>query len=85
MPKHELDNDDPFELVGCSVEGTPADTIHMARCFIEEFFWMGHTGRQILMLFENPEYCGMHRVHQIYGDEWVKALINDVADTLTQR
>lgn len=85
MPKNEFSPDDPLDLVGCEFEGTATDTENMARCFVEEYFWMGSTPQEILELFKNPFYCSPHQVYQRYGDDWVKGLINDVAVSLQRR
>ena len=85
MPKNEFSPDDPLDLVCCEFEGSASDTESMARCFVEEYFWMGSKPQRILELFKNPFYCSPYAVYQRYGEDWVKALIDEVAHSLQQR
>ncbi len=85
MPKDKIDTEDPLELVGCVVDGDASDTTNMARCFVEEFYMMGWTGERILEMFQNPFYRNPHSAYRAFGEDWVKALIDDVACTLQKR
>lgn len=50
----------------------------MTECFIEEFLRLGHTHRQVLALFRNRHYTGMHMVLRSRGEAFVKAKITEV-------
>jgi hypothetical protein len=78
MPKNESDPADPLEL-NCVALMTEEDTTdEMCECFIEEFMRMGYGLHQILELFRNPHYLGMHMVMEKRGEEWVRAKIGEV-------
>lgn len=78
MPKDEIDPDDPMELRGVGLLTDHDTTEPMAECFIEEFLRLGHNHRQILALFRNPHYTGVHLVLQQRGEDFVKAKITEV-------
>ena len=67
---------DPMDLVGTTVAG--GDVEFLARCFIEEYAAMGHGGEQILELFRQPQYVGVHPVYRAKGEEAVRTLIGEV-------
>ena len=69
---------DPMDLVGAVVPGGDLD--QFARCFIEEFAGMGFDGEEILALFRQPEYVGLHPIYQIKGEESVRRMIAEVLD-----
>ena len=75
MPKDEFDFDDPMELSGVGLMTTEDTTEPMAECFIEEFMRLGHNHKQILALFRNPHYLGMHMVIQNKGEPFVREVI----------
>ncbi len=67
---------DPLDLVGTMVPG--GDVEFLARCFVEEYAAMGYDGEQILELFRQPQYVGVHPVYRAKGEGAVRALIEDV-------
>ena len=50
----------------------------LVRCFIEEYAAMGYDGEQILELFRQPQYVGVHPVYRAKGEEAVRALIAEI-------
>jgi hypothetical protein len=78
MPKDEFDWDDPWELNGVSLTCEADTTGAMADCFIEEFLRLGYNAKQILALFRNPHYAGMHLVVQHRGEAFVRERIAEV-------
>ncbi|MBI5396297.1 MAG: hypothetical protein HZA91_13455 [Verrucomicrobia bacterium] len=77
MPKHEVDSEDPMELMGVTL-ATHEDTLTpMAECFIEEFMRMRFNPEQVLELFKNPDYIGPHMVWEQRGEGFVRQLIAD--------
>ena len=72
MPKDEFDPEDPMELNG-AVFLTEEDTTNtMCECFIEEFMRMGYGPDQMMLLFRNPHYLGMHMVWQNRGERFLR-------------
>ena len=67
---------DPMDLVGTMVPG--GDVEFLARCFVEEYAAMGYDGEQILELFREPQYAGVHPVYRARGEGAVRALIEEV-------
>jgi hypothetical protein len=78
MPKDEFDFDDPLELNGVALHTDEDTSRDMAECFVEEFLRMGYNHKQLLALFRNPHYLGMHMVLQNKGEPFVKEVIRDV-------
>lgn len=76
MAPKTFEDDDPMELVQvCLPEGDPEA---MAECFVEEFFWLGYDGEQLLDLFRNPFYAGAHGIYRRRGEAYVQSLIDRV-------
>ena len=67
---------DPLDLVGTMVPG--GDVELLARCFVEEYAAMGYDGEQILELFRQPLYVGVHPVYRAKGEGAVRTLIEEV-------
>ncbi len=72
----EAEPTDPLDLVGTKVPG--GDVELLARCFVEEYAAMGYDGEQILELFRQPQYVGVHPVYRAKGEGAVRALIEEV-------
>jgi hypothetical protein len=66
---------DPLELKGAVV---PGNVDYLARCFIEEFAFMGRDGAAILELFRDPCYVAVHAIYRRRGEEAVRRLIDEV-------
>ena len=78
MPKNETDPEDPLELHRVGLLTHEDTTESMSECFIEEFMRLGYGARDILALFRNPYYTGMHMVLDNRGDEFVRRKIVEV-------
>jgi hypothetical protein len=78
MPQDESDPEDPLELRGVGLLTEHDTSEPMAECFIEEFLRLGYDARQILALFRNPHYLGVHLIFQARGEAFVRAKINEV-------
>lgn len=78
MPKDEFDFDDPMELNGVALACEQDTTGEMADCFIEEFMRLGYNAKQILALFRNPHYVGMHLVVRLRGEAFVCERIAEI-------
>ena len=78
MPKNEVDPEDPLELHGVGLLTHEDTTEAMTECFIEEFLRLGHGAREILALFRNPYYTGVHMVLENRGEDFVRAKIMEV-------
>lgn len=77
MPKDEFDPQDPLEAIAVELPCDEDTLVPMAEAFIEEYLRMGKNERQILALFDNPFYAGMHLVYRARGAEFVRQLIAD--------
>jgi len=66
---------DPLEPMASVV---PGDADYLARCFVEEFAFMGYDGAAILELFRDPHYLAVHAIWRQRGDEAVRELIDEV-------
>jgi hypothetical protein len=78
MPKDEFDFDDPLELNGMALVTDEDTTDAMCECFIEEFLRMGYDANQILALFRNPFYTGMHMALEKRGEPFIRGFITEV-------
>ncbi len=78
MPKDEFDAEDPLELNGVALVTEQDTTDAMCECFIEEFMRMGYSPEQILALFRNPQYMGMHMVLEKRGEQFVRGRVAEV-------
>jgi hypothetical protein len=85
MPKNEFDFEDPMELNGVAFLTEEDSAEAMCECFIEEFLWMGCKPVEILDLFRNPFYLGMHRVLKERGEPYVREQIEKVFATWGRR
>jgi len=76
----EYDSEDPFEIVGVVLPTPPGQDplAEMACCFVEEYARMGLDGTAIMRLFRDPFYRGPNMVYKIKGEEFVKALVEQV-------
>lgn len=58
---------------------TEEDTIDaMIECLIDEFLRLGHGPQQILALFRNPHYSGMHLAWENRGEAFIRKKIEEV-------
>jgi hypothetical protein len=74
MPKDEIEEDDPMELVGVALPyGDPDE---LACSIVEEFIRLGLTNQEILQLFREPFYAGAHAIWKRRGEEYVKSLVD---------
>ena len=80
MDHTEFDADDPFEMVGMSLDAEPGTDpeAEMARVFVEEFLRMGRKAEDVMTLFDSPFYRLTHDVLLRRGRPWVAELVGDV-------
>lgn len=87
MADKELEDDDPFELVGVRIPVDPsidADA-DMARCFVEEFALLGVPRERITQLFRSPFFAGTHAILESRGEAFVQGIIAGVFDPPAMR
>ena len=77
MPYHELEPEDPQELVGVELPGDESVTLEMAAAFADEFAQLGYTRPQILGLFRRAEYTGAHQAWTLLGEEAIARLVDE--------
>lgn len=73
MPKDEIEDDDPMELVGVALPD--GDQEELARVIMEEFIRMGLSDHELLHLFHDPFYAGPHAILRSRGEAYVRELI----------
>lgn len=76
MPKHEVEHDDPLELVGVPIPESDLDEI--AEAFVEEYIRMDFDRARILALFKNPFYRGTHQIYLQKGEGYLNEVIDRV-------
>lgn len=76
-----FESGDPMELAGTLLPFTPDEEAlaEMGRCFVEEFARMGWKGPAVLVVFRNPFYRGPHAVYRALGEDYVRALVEQIA------
>jgi hypothetical protein len=76
----KLEQDDPFEMVGVVLPETMDDAAltEMACCFVEELARMGYGREKLMRVFRDPFYKGPHAVYRSKGEEFVRALVDQV-------
>ena len=75
MPKHEAAPTDPLAPIAHRVPGDPR---LMATCLVEEYLLMGYGDEELLALFRDPFYQGIHHLYRQYGEAGIRALIAEV-------
>jgi hypothetical protein len=76
MPMREADTDDPMELVGVRLPVADDQAMRdMAECFVEEFVRLGHTADELMRMFRNPFYAGVHQAYRVLGEAPIGELI----------
>ncbi len=75
MVGKRIEPDDPMELRGVAVPGTPEALREMAYVFAEEFARLGFDEARLLRLFRTPFYGGLHRAYRALGEPAVRAII----------
>ena len=87
MAEKELEQDDPFEMVGVALPSVMDDAAltEMACCFVEELARMGYGRERLMRVFRDPFYKGPHAVYRSKGEEFVRALVDQVPALETER
>ena len=76
MPMREARAQDPMELVGVHLPVPDDQAMRaMAECFVEEFVRLGHTADELMRMFQNPFYAGVHQAYQALGEAHIGELI----------
>ncbi len=76
MPMREADAEDPMELVGVRLPVADDQAMRdMAECFVEEFVRLGHTTDELMRMFRNPFYAGVHQAYLALGEAQIGELI----------
>ncbi len=76
----EIEDDDPYELVGVRypvAPGVDADR-ELARCFVEEYALIGWSPARVQMLFDTPQFGGAYDICQRRGPELIAEVIAEV-------
>ena len=78
MAQKEYDDDDPMELIG--VAFPLGEVGEMAEAIVEEFIKLGFDDEELLGLFRSPAYYTPHAIYRERGEEYVKALIQQIRE-----
>jgi len=79
VPKDEVDEEDPLEIVGVELPVSEEELAWVARCFIEEFALFGYGREALVALFRDPQYRGVHDIYRRKGEAWVARVVDEVA------
>lgn len=77
MSTKPFDPEDPLALCRVGIVTDEDTTDAMAQCLVEEYLRLGYGPVQLLALFQDPFYTGLHLVLQRRGEDHVRALIAD--------
>ena len=77
MPFKDPDPTDPNVLVGVMLPADAEATREMAYVFAEEFARLGYGREQLLWLFKNPFYGGVHGAYQALGETETLSIIDE--------
>jgi hypothetical protein len=86
MADKDLESDDPYEFVAVRFPlppGVDGDE-ECARTFIEEYALLGVPRNRILRIFASPHFAGAHAISQKRGEEFLRAIVDDVYGPATQ-
>jgi hypothetical protein len=75
MPKDEFVAEDPLELVGMVLPGSPSTLEAMAEAIVEEYVRLGWNELRLMTLFVNPMFLATHRIYRQKGEAYVRELI----------
>ena len=80
MAEKKFEQEDPFEMVGVVLPEVMdhAALTEMACCIVEELARMGYGRERLMRVFRDPFYKGPHAVYRSKGEEFVKALVDQV-------
>ena len=80
MADKQFEQEDPFEMVGVVLPEQMDDAAltEMACCFVEELARMGYGREKLMRVFRDPFYKGPHAVYRSKGEEFVRALVEQV-------
>jgi len=82
----QFEQEDPFEMVGVVLPELMDDAAltEMACCFVEELARMGYGREKLMRVFRDPFYKGPHAVYRSKGEEFVRALVEQVPALQTE-
>ena len=86
MADKQFEQEDPFEMVGVVLPELMDDAAltEMACCFVEELARMGYGREKLMRVFRDPFYKGPHAVYRSKGEEFVRALVEQVPALQTE-
>lgn len=75
VPNKDVEADDPLELIGMAYPSDPEIDRLTAICIVEEYALVGFGAAEVRELFTSPNYEALHRLHRLYGSEFVEKSI----------
>jgi|TARA_B100000315_G_scaffold213479_1_gene211462 hypothetical protein len=72
----DFEKEDPFEMKAMEIPG--GNIIHQAQVMSEEFRNMGATEDELLTMFANPFYGGLHMAFVQLGPESIGKIVRQV-------
>ena len=74
------DKEDPFEMKAMEIPG--GNIVHQAQVMSEEFRDMGTTEDELLTMFSNPFYGGLHMAYVQLGKESIGNIVRQVYENI---
>lgn len=80
MAEKRFEEEDPMELVGMVLPGTPGQLEAMSEAVVEEYVRLGWDEPRLMTLFTQPFFMATHRIYRLKGEAYVRGLIRKVLD-----
>lgn len=80
MAEKRFEEEDPMELVGMVLPGTPGQLEAMSEAVVEEYVRLGWDEPRLMTLFTQPFFMATHRIYRLKGEAYVRDLIRKVLD-----
>ncbi len=74
------DKEDPFEMKAMEIPG--GNIVHQAQVMSEEFRDMGTMEEELLTMFANPFYSGLHIAFVQLGKESIEKIVHQVYENI---
>ncbi len=76
----DYDKEDPFEIKTMEIPG--GNIAHQAQVMAEEFRDMGTTKDELMNMFSNPFYGGLHMAFSQLGEESIGKIVSQVYENI---
>ena len=76
----DYDKEDPFEMKAMEIPG--GNIVHQAQVMSEEFRDMGTTKDELMAMFSNPFYSGLHMAFFQLGKKSIEKIVHQVYENI---